>query len=622
MHFSLSKYLATQTSPLAFNVTLATGYIPVVANQQVEFFARDDAGNGCHFRGVLSGTTITRTFIYESTEPDDRMPTFDDATLRIQSVMGGMTMRERDLGTAIIGLFWQSNTIGTHIDSIGSQELPDNRIYEWLDEGRKVIAEHPLEHQSIPRSNSFGYGTGLAKLLYQYEGYRDVLIVAGARGGSGFAANNWNKGDPEYNHFVNKVNAAIAAHPYNQLIGLYGSGGEDDCWGDWPGSATAFQGRLDQFIDDVRADIVLNPIQGPNWNNRFPIVITEMAPAFVAQGGDKVIVNNVMKTVGQRKPYTACASSDGLLSISGEPYHLVGNSIRQQPDRLYLSTLQARGNDTLGGPVSCSMAGEVVVDGSMAVVPTVPPVEATLTGEVLVDGSMSMLIGNVIQMALAGEVVLDGSMTMLVGATPEMRLLAGTGITEDADGISDWADPVNTGISAIQTVDAEKPNTDASGNVIFIRANEEKMLVPHALLNTGNGYTIIAKINTSSTAGNQNILSTNKHGFYVHNASGSIAGFLNNSLSTIPVATTVVNDGTDHIVAVTVTSGGVLSLFVDSSIEASHNFGSLQSDSIRAVLGAFWNASPVNHFDGIMKRIELFSNSMTESEINAATATW
>jgi len=45
--------------------------------------------------------------------------------------------------------------------------------------------------------------------------------------------------------------------------------------------------------------------------------------------------------------------------------------------------------------------------------------------------------------------------------------IANTGITEDANGISEWQDRSGNGNHSTQTVNANKPTTDVDGNVIF-----------------------------------------------------------------------------------------------------------------------------------------------------------
>lgn len=89
-----------------------------------------------------------------------------------------------------------------------------------------------------------------------------TFIIKQATGGTGFANNDWNQGDTQYNNLLNKFNyfeQYAKAHNLQPNYTMIFILGETD--GDNAPDAAAFEAALTQFLSDIRTDFNLSKLQ-------------------------------------------------------------------------------------------------------------------------------------------------------------------------------------------------------------------------------------------------------------------------------------------------------------------------------------------------------------------------
>lgn len=634
MFFDRIKYTATKVDDSTFSISLVTGFeeLPTTATR-VSLYAIDSANNYVHFDGKRTGSTLVVNFIYDSSEINNTMPTFTSG-LVVYSTAGAEILKNQNVGIAGVMVIGQSNAIGTDLSSKDSViDYSDSRILEWRNDGfydTLSIASDPLQHQSTPRADSVGWGMTFAKDLIKKEGYNKVCLLASAHGGTGFGSNDWNQGDGLYSGAVAKANAFLADDPNNHIVGIIWGIGEDDSWGDIPGSAAAFASAYDAACAAIRTDLVGNTRQSDF--SRVPILCTGMTDDWVALGGDKVIVQTALEEVTQRQAYSGFVSAVGATTQAPtEVYHFDTTGIRLLGARIHDEWLNAKGltsaigtgatgsvNVTLGEFMS-SATGNIDIPIVGTVNTTLGDFISTSTGSVstAVTGTVSETLGDF-------TVVASGGVNI---PTAESEWIPNTGITEDANGVSQWDDQIGAN-NATQTVNAEKPNTDASGNIVFDRANVEHLDIAASLFNNPTGHTIIARINTSGLepagSGNMNICSAFQDAFYIQGSDGTLRSFAGRDFGNIATSTATLDDGVDHDIAVSLDGSGGIQLYIDGSADgsATSTAGKVLTN-VDGRIGAFQSgASTINSFNGTIKRVALYHDVLTGTEINDITAGW
>lgn len=155
-----------------------------------------------------------------------------------------------DYGYDVYGLLGQSNMVGRSNIVAGTDDNYTNlgRVFQFPydvngDASGNVTgttitqATNPLDHISSVAGGSGGENagqTGLWKTCFEVvQTYtrpirRRILLVPVAKGGTSFASNNWNRGNPIYTAAKNSLNAALATHPWNTLKAILWHQGESD----------------------------------------------------------------------------------------------------------------------------------------------------------------------------------------------------------------------------------------------------------------------------------------------------------------------------------------------------------------------------------------------------------
>jgi hypothetical protein len=167
----------------------------------------------------------------------------------------------------------QSNTnTGFGIDPV--LDAPDSNIYQLgrhEERNMKIIrAREPLDSHD-KHSDRIGFALTVAK-YYNKSNFlisgRKVLIIHCGKGGTGFAAHNWNPGDKLFNDSIYRVNSVLSSGNDNRLIAILWHQGENDV------SLIEYPKLLDNMINKMRGSIVKN-------NKDVPFILGGMVPAWV-----------------------------------------------------------------------------------------------------------------------------------------------------------------------------------------------------------------------------------------------------------------------------------------------------------------------------------------------------
>lgn len=153
----------------------------------------------------------------------------------------------------------QSNSAGRAADD--GADFPAG-VFEWRSDATwgaigSRLSHGPNEPEAIARplaGANFSFARSFAtSYLAENPGVTLRLIGAG-RGGTGFADNEWNPGDPIYAQAVTRVNAALAAAPAGSVLkGILWHQGEADA--KTPAARAAYASALNTFVTAFRSDI-------------------------------------------------------------------------------------------------------------------------------------------------------------------------------------------------------------------------------------------------------------------------------------------------------------------------------------------------------------------------------
>ncbi|MEM0906056.1 MAG: sialate O-acetylesterase [Pseudomonadota bacterium] len=237
--------------------------------------------------------------------------------------------------THVIGLAGQSNMQGGPSFD-GGASWPAG-TFQWgrngANNGVIIPAAGNLQHQG-------GYGAGKMSLAVQFAidylaanpGVQ-LLFMPGAKGGTSFAGNDWNKGDSAYEDFVSRLNAIFAQNPSFSLKGILWQHGETDAD---TGGGSSYGASLDQMIIDLRSDII-------RANEMTPFTIGDIPADVADNGASHAAVSAAIADVENRVPYTAMVASTGLSTYDG--VHFDAASLRTLGGRHAVALGSAHLND-------------------------------------------------------------------------------------------------------------------------------------------------------------------------------------------------------------------------------------------------------------------------------------
>lgn len=147
-----------------------------------------------------------------------------------------------------------NNHSGTTINP--AIDVSDPNVFQWgrtaPNDGVIILAEEPLDHHDV-QGTAIGYALAMMRDYYVPNGHlaagRNVLLIPGAEGGTGFNDNRWNDGDDLFEDAVARVNAAISGNPGSVFKGILWHQGEDDL------ADADYAAKLDAALLALRTDI-------------------------------------------------------------------------------------------------------------------------------------------------------------------------------------------------------------------------------------------------------------------------------------------------------------------------------------------------------------------------------
>jgi hypothetical protein len=203
-----------------------------------------------------------------------------------------------DSNLDVILVIGQSNThYGLGLDP--AIDLPNDRVFQLgrfgADDGVVIAATEPLQHHS-QQLDRIGFALSFAKQYVQdflaSDGNRNVVIIPGAEGGTGFGDQRWNKGDDLYNDAVQRTQFILENFSGSRLVAILWHQGEDDV------GNPSYMSALDQFILDIRQDLDADSI---------PFILGGMVPYWVDQSADRMAQQNIIRETVNRVPLTGYA---------------------------------------------------------------------------------------------------------------------------------------------------------------------------------------------------------------------------------------------------------------------------------------------------------------------------
>ena len=201
----------------------------------------------------------------------------------------------------------QSNT---HLGADGFTQYPEvnDQVYQLgrfgKDDMQVIEAEEPLQHFTA-QENAFGFASTFSNLYVKYklEGNRKVLIIPGAKSGSCFQNNDWNKGDFLYEDAVYRVKTVIQKYPGSKLACILWHQGESDF------NNKNYQSQFDQFIEDIRASLNAQEV---------PFIVGGMVPFWVNQHASSQEIQQIIKSSPNRHSYLGYADPKFPFEITKE----------------------------------------------------------------------------------------------------------------------------------------------------------------------------------------------------------------------------------------------------------------------------------------------------------------
>ncbi len=239
----------------------------------------------------------------------------------------------------------QSNTYSGEVEGSDVQPHPvldssDPAILQWGrhggNDGDIILAQEPLDHigylGAAPLAHNVGWGLSFAK-MYKANGHleqgRHILLIPTGEGGTGLGANDWNKGNSNYNDAIARTLAALASGSGdNQLKGILWHQGENDSN---LTDAPLYSGRILQMIDDMRTDLGYPDV---------PFIGGGLMPSWLGtNSGSAQTVNDATAGVVALRTYTGFADpavpTELTISTGGNSNHYSGRSHRGYPTQVY-----------------------------------------------------------------------------------------------------------------------------------------------------------------------------------------------------------------------------------------------------------------------------------------------
>jgi len=213
----------------------------------------------------------------------------------------------------IILVIGQSNThSGLGLDP--TIDIPHDKVFQLgrfgADNNFVIAANEPLQHHT-QHSGRIGFALSFSKQyvteFLPVDGIRNVAIIPGGAGGTGFGGNRWNKGDDLYEDAVQRTQFIKNNFENSRLVAILWHQGEADV------GLPDYQQRLDQFIFDIRQDLDAEDV---------PFILGGMVPFWVDSAPDRSTQQNIISGTVNRVDGTGYADPN-------QPF------VIQKPDNTY-----------------------------------------------------------------------------------------------------------------------------------------------------------------------------------------------------------------------------------------------------------------------------------------------
>lgn len=185
----------------------------------------------------------------------------------------------------IVLIMGQSNTFsGRGLDP--EIDLPMSNVKQlgrFSNDLEIIDAIPPLDHHSS-RENSIGFGITFGNLYAQNILNTDevLILVPCGLGGSGFANDKWNKGDPLYDDAIERVNYIRENFENSELTAVLWHQGERDI------DTENYGDLLSQFITEFRTDVM---------SQNVPFILGGMVPFWVDASPKRQAVETIIKDI-------------------------------------------------------------------------------------------------------------------------------------------------------------------------------------------------------------------------------------------------------------------------------------------------------------------------------------
>jgi len=267
-------------------------------------------------------------------------------------------------GDDLILIIGQSNAVGYgNGRDLVYYDAPNDRIYQRgqsTDTGFSqynfltVQAQDPLMHKNMHDQNGVGFGMTFAKMYLQtISPYRNVLIIPGASGGTGFASNRWTPTGDLYLNAISQTNQVLAAQEGNKIAVILWLQGEADALAGMAGAT--YQGFLDAMFSGLRSSIT--------GAADIPIIIGQMVPTWIAGNAAASPINAIHRDTPLRVRNTWYVDGPSGAQFTTDGIHYTGVAQRAIGRRMYYALDKARQNSTgvtPNAPVqSANIAGDI-----------------------------------------------------------------------------------------------------------------------------------------------------------------------------------------------------------------------------------------------------------------------
>jgi hypothetical protein len=253
-------------------------------------------------------------------------------------VSGDCAAQRGNAGYDVVLLMGQSNMSGygwgydAAIDGV-----QDARIQQWARGGGLVAASETLQQADWGLgSTRVGMGTSFARsYLATLPGYRGVLLVPTAYGGTGLVNGPWSPGGNLYEDAVGRLSNALASNAGKCVAAVLWHQGENDIGRNV--SSADYEATLKRMLADLRSRVPRSA--------RAPFLMGEMTQPWIANPGlpqaQVQAIVSALQRVAASTPNTAFVPSAGLTVNPGDIIHFDAPAMRAYGQRYFETLNQA-----------------------------------------------------------------------------------------------------------------------------------------------------------------------------------------------------------------------------------------------------------------------------------------